>query len=401
MTSLTRQYITDQQMLSRLCHELPRAERIGLDTEFVGETSFLPKLELVQVATDRLFAAIDMQAITSLQPLGEALSNPSTLKIFHAGRQDLELFRTHAGLEPTPIFDTQVAAAMVGYGQQVGYAQLVQRLLGKEVAKAHTLTNWSERPLSEEQVAYALADVEFLLPLHEHLHERLVALGRLDWVNEEFDRLISEPNEVLRDPRRRYERIRGWERLSPQSAAILRELAEWREGEAHRRNVPRGRIVRDEILVELARRKPTDINHLRATRGLSQSLVDRQGDELLSLIRKGAAMPRSECPQAPCAPKPDPDTAGRLELLQAVLKAYAKDAAIAPTLLATTADLHALIDAKDDRARMDLPLMKGWRRGLVGDTLLGILHGRNVVRLDPKSHRLLVSGDEARRPAVK
>lgn len=112
-------------------------------------------------------------------------------------------------------------------------------------------------------------------------------------------------------------------------------------------------------------------------------------------------MPRSECPQAPCAPKPDPDTAGRLELLQAVLKAYAKDAAIAPTLLATTADLHALIDAKDDRARMDLPLMKGWRRGLVGDTLLGILHGRNVVRLDPKSHRLLVSGDEARRPAGK
>ena len=126
-------------MLSRLCHELPRAERIGLDTEFVGETSFLPKLELVQVATDRLFAAIDMQAITSLQPLGEALSNPSTLKIFHAGRQDLELFRTHAGLEPTPIFDTQVAAAMVGYGQQVGYAQLVQRLLGKEVAKADLL----------------------------------------------------------------------------------------------------------------------------------------------------------------------------------------------------------------------------------------------------------------------
>ena len=186
----------------------------------------------------------------------------------HAGRQDLDLFAVHAGQIPKPFFDTQIAAAMVGFGSQVAYANLVQRVHGKRLDKAHTFTNWSARPLSHDQLAYALEDVTFLLAIHDHLHDRLSKLGRLQWVQEEFVRLEGAVVETRREPQERYQRIRGWDQFKPKSAVVLRELAAWREGEAKRRNVPRNRVVRDEVLIQLARHPPRHLDELRNVRGL-------------------------------------------------------------------------------------------------------------------------------------
>ncbi len=381
-------YVTDDEGLRGLCERLSKASRLGLDTEFVGEETFIPRLELIQVAFDHEAAVIDVPAVSSLAPLGGVLADPHIDKVFHAGRQDLELLHLHVGILPKPLFDTQVAAAMVGYGTQVGYAQLVQRVLGKSLGKEHTLTNWSKRPLAKEQLAYALADVEHLLPLHAHLVERLKNFRRLDWAQEEFAALASRRGEVLNDPRMRYERIRGWETLKPRARAILRELAAWREVEARRRNLPRGRIVRDEILLALARHPPGDLTALRGMRGLGSSLVERHDETLLHHIQEGLAIPESEHPRAPKAPRPEPETAGRTDLLQAVLKACAQQASIAPTMIATSADLQSLIQAGPRRESLDLPLLKGWRRHVAGELILKVLEGKRAVQVDARTGKV-------------
>ena len=384
-------YIADQDSLRRLCQQLLGTKRLALDTEFVGENSFVPRLELLQIATEECCAAIDVPAVESLDALIPSLTDVSVEKVVHAGRQDLELLHTHLGRLPAPIFDTQLAAAMVGYGTQVGYAPLVQRVLGNTLHKEHTLTNWSQRPLTTEQVEYALEDVRFLLPLHTHLAHRLTTLGRLDWVREEFSNLAARPAHESNDPRRRYERIKGWDSLRPRAAAVLRELAAWREEEARRRNVPRGRVVRDDILLELARRAPNSADALRSMRGCSPSLVDRYGERLIELIAMGSAVPASQLPDIRRTPKPDPDTAGRTDLLQAVLKACAHKASIAPTLLATTSDLQALVEAKGGLEKLEVPILKGWRRQIAGETLLRVLAGKIQVSLDPPTGALELS----------
>lgn len=381
-------YVADDEALRHLCERLAASPRLGLDTEFVGEETFIPRLELIQLATEGDTAIIDVPAVSTLTPLGEILADPGIPKVFHAGRQDLDLLHLHVGVVPAPIFDTQIAAAMVGYGTQIGYAQLVQRVFGKTIVKAQTLTDWRRRPLSEDQLAYAAADVEFLLPLQAHLQQRLHALHRVAWAREEFERLASTRAEISSDPRMRYERVRGWEALKPRARAVLRELTAWREAEARRRNVPRGRVLRDDLLLELARTAPATIEVLRAMRGLGPSVVDRYGETLLSLIREGLAVPESEHPRAPKTSRPEPETAGRTELLQAVVKACAQRASIAPTLLATSADLQALIQAGARRDELDLPLLKGWRRQVAGEPVLQVLDGKKSVRVDPRTGRV-------------
>lgn len=384
-------YITDADALGEFCELLKDSPRLALDTEFVGEDSFVPKLELIQVATESAAAVIDFPAVQSngsLDVFWEIVCNPSIQKVVHAGRQDLDLFSVHAGQIPKPFFDTQIAAAMVGFGAQVAYSNLVQRVHGTKLAKAHTFTNWSARPLSPDQLAYALEDVTFLLAIHDHLHGRLSKLGRLDWADEEFSRLEGVVGDTRREPQERYQRVRGWDTLKPKSAAVLRELAAWREGEAKRRNVPRGRVMRDEVLLQLARHPPRHLQELRAVRGLHGSEADRNGETILATIQAALALPPSAWPEVPKERKPEPESAGLVELLQAVMKARALEEEIAPTLLATTADLQLLVDAKN-RSQLDLPLLKGWRRELLGDMLLDLLEGKLAIAIDPSSGTLV------------
>ena len=381
-------YITDRQSLRSFVERLRDHPRIALDTEFVGEDSFVPRLELIQVAAGNLSAAIDFPAVGSLDDFGALLADPAIEKVVHAGRQDLELFYAHTGHVPTPIFDTQVAAAMVGYGTQIAYAQLVQRVVGVKLNKAHTFTNWSQRPLTKEQLTYALDDVHYLLSVHTHLQERLKALGRTAWVEEEFLRLGSKLTDGSREPRQRYQRIRGWENLKPRCAAVLRELVTWREEEARRRDVPRGRVIRDEVLLEMARHLPTKVTALKAMRGLHGAEVERNGEALLKVIERGLAVPESEWPEAPKSKRPEPEAAGQVDLLQAVLKAIALQEEIAPTLLAGASDLQELVDAKHHRDKLELPILHGWRRTLAGQTLLDVLQGKIHVSIDPRTGTL-------------
>jgi ribonuclease D len=394
MTRPTHEYITDEAGLRELCARLRDSDRFALDTEFVGEETFVPRLEIIQIAMEGYSAVIDFPAVAALDRFAEVLGDPRIEKVMHAGRQDLELFFAHSGQVTSPVFDTQVAAAMVGYGTQVAYAQLVERVLGTKLAKSHTLTNWSQRPLTPDQITYALEDVHFLLPLHEHLRGRLTSLGREEWVKEEFQQLESRLSDGSRDPRLRYQRVKGWENLRPRAAAVLRELAAWREEEAGRRNVPRGRVVRDEVLVELARRMPGTLSALKATRGLHPSEVERNGEALLAAIRRGLAVPEAEWPEVPAARKPEPEMAGLVDLLQAALKLRAHEEAIAPTLLATAGDLQTLIEARRSGQEPDLPVLRGWRRSLAGESLLQILAGRLAVSVDPRTGRARLSPKE-------
>ncbi len=383
---IPHQYVASPAALAELCEQLRDSPRLALDTEFVGEDSFVPKLELIQVATEHTAAIIDFPAMLSggaLDGFWEIVCDERIQKVVHAGRQDLDLFAVHAGQIPKPFFDTQIAAAMVGFGPQVAYANLVQRVHGKRLDKAHTFTNWSARPLSPDQLAYALEDVTFLLAIYDHLHTKLSKLGRLQWAHEEFTRLEGVVGETRREPQERYQRIRGWDQLKPKAAAVLRDLAAWREGEAKRRNVPRGRVVRDEVLLQLARHPPRQPEELRKVRGLHASEIDRNGESILAVIHAALALPSSAWPLLTKERKPEPESNGFVELLQAIVKARAMEEEIAPTMLATTADLQELVDTKTSRSMLDLPLLKGWRRILVGELLLDALDGKLAFTIDP------------------
>lgn len=401
MTPLHEHYITNSAALETLCKQLRSSPRLALDTEFVGEDSFIPKLELIQVATSEIAAVIDFPAVQtngSLAPFWELICNPKIEKVVHAGRQDLDLFALHAGEIPKPFFDTQIAAAMLGFGAQVAYANLVQRIHGTKLDKAHTFTNWSARPLSTEQIAYAAEDVQFLLPIHTHLQKRLHALGRSEWVREEFSRLETVVGEKSKEPLDRYQRIRGWDSLKPKQATVLRDLAAWRETEARRRNVPRGRVLRDEVLLQLARHPPKSVDELRGLRGLHSAEIDRNGDQLIATITASLALPPSAWPEIPRERRPEPESIGLVELLQAVLKARATEAKIAPTLLATSSDLQALVEAMEKKRTVDLPLLRGWRKQLVGELLTQILEGTVTVSVDPTKGVLRMTGETSALP---
>ena len=383
--------IASDEAVEALCDRLAESPVIAVDTEFMGEEHFIPRLELIQVATEKVGAVIDFPAVQDSKAMArfwDIIGDSRIEKVLHAGRQDLELFAHHAGHLPKPFFDTQIAAAMVGYGAQTAYANLVHRVQGVKLDKAHTFTNWSQRPLSHEQLIYALDDVTHLLPIHKHLRQKLTVMGRLEWVVEEFSRLEASLGAQARDPLERYQRIRGWESLKPRSAGVLRDLAAWREGEARRRNVPRGRVIRDEVLVQLARQTPRTLDQLRSMRGMYSSEVERNGQALLATMQQALAKPESEWPEVPRDRKPDPESTGVLELLQAMLKSKAAMENIAPTLIATTGDLQALVDRTSTEEDLDISVLRGWRRQLIGDTLLSVLLGSLQVWIDPEAGKL-------------
>ena len=386
----TPTYIADAHSFGEFVTRLREHERVALDTEFVGEDTFVPRLELIQISAGALSAVVDFPAVGSLGAFSEVLGDPRIEKVVHAGRQYLELFYAHTQVVPAPVFDTQVAAAMVGYGAQVAYAQLVQRILGVKLAKAHTFTNWSQRPLSKDQIVYAFEDVHYLLPVHDHLRARLDKFGRVEWAQEEFTRLGTRLTDGSREPRQRYQRIRGWENLKPRAAAVLRDLVAWRDEEARRRNVPRGRVVRDEVLLEMARQGPGTLSALKSMRGLHPTEAERSGEALLETIKRATALPESEWPDVPKARRPEPEASGQVDLLQAVLKAIALEQEIAANVLASTADLQALVDAKQDRTHLDLPILQGWRRRLAGEQLLAVLDGDVAAGLDKQSGKLVL-----------
>ena len=388
-------FIDDVRALEELADHLAQFDIIAVDTEFIREQSYVPSLELLQVAApDGTVAALDYRAIGRFEgdPFAEILTDPGVLKVMHAADQDLEMFHLLTGVVPGPIWDTQLVTGLFGYSGRLGYQAVVENMLGTKPTKGETLTDWSQRPLTPEQLHYALEDVRFLIPLYDMEIKELDALGRVEWAEEECERARLNVEKMLAtraDHQTLFLRVKGWSGLDRRGLAILRELAIWREQEAARRNRPRGSVMKDEILVELARRGPQQPHQLKALRGIQPRDLDRNADGILAAVKRGKACPADQCPiPDERGPQLDDAEAALASLLNAVLQVVAAEKMVSSTLVATVGDLQRLVEAYRKGKAADLPVLSGWRGELVGLTLGGILEGRISVRWDPKGKHL-------------
>jgi len=350
--------------LAALTTTLGGLARIGLDTEFLRERTYRAQLCLVQTATAAEAACIDPLALPDLSPLARVLTADSVLKVMHASRQDLEVLLPLAGLT-RPVFDSQIAASLTGLPAQVGYAEAVWRFLGQRLDKSHTRTDWSRRPLSTEQVEYALDDVRYLLPLAARLEEELARLGRLEWLAEELATLADERTLTVA-PEDAWLRLKGLRPLDPPRERLARALAAWRERTALEHNRPRGWILDDALLREIVMQVPRTLTALAAIPEIPPGLVKRRGVELLECVER-AQVPQPP-PALPGRPRPDPLKTALVRQLGSISQAVARELNLVPEVLATRRDLEQLADGRRDGA-----LLRGWRRSVLGERLLNAL----------------------------
>ena len=360
--------ITDNEALTAFCGRM-RAERfVAIDTEFMRDRTYYPRLCLVQVAGESEAVAIDSLAPgLDLAPLLGLLADEAVLKVMHAARQDLEIFY-HLGTMPRPFFDTQVAAMVCGFGEEVAYDTLVSRLAGAQLDKSSRFTDWARRPLSPAQIHYALGDVTHLRVIYQKLAERLEQAGRTGWVVEELEALL-EPRLYAQPPEDAWRRLKLRSR-DARFIAIVQALAAWREREAQRRDLPRARVVRDDLLLEVAASRPQSVEELRA---LDRVNLDRDSAAgVVAAIRSAMALPKSELPPVPEQVVLPRGIGPTVDLLRVLLKLRSEESDVAQRLLASTAELEAI--AVDDHA--DVPALHGWRREIFGEDALGLKAGR-------------------------
>ena len=363
--------ITTTGALADFCGRQADTGFVTVDTEFLREKTYWPQLCLIQVAGPGEAVAIDPLADgLDLAPLFDLLANPKVLKVFHAARQDVEIFHHLTGRVPAPLFDTQVAAMVCGFGESASYETLVSKLAGVRLDKSSRFTDWSLRPLTERQLAYALSDVVHLRPIYEKLHRRLVKSGRTDWLDRELA-VLTDPATYTADPETQWKRFK-LRSAKPRFRAILRELAAWREREAQARDLPRGRLVRDEALLEIAAHAPTTVDDLARVRGLGRSFAEgKLGGDLLAAVARGLAVPDALCPREETALDAAPGTGPMIDLLRVLLKMKSEDHHVAAKLIASAADLEAI--AADDEAKV--PALSGWQREVFGKDALALKHG--------------------------
>ncbi|MBV8199277.1 MAG: ribonuclease D [Acidobacteria bacterium] len=347
------------------------APAVALDTEFVRERTFFPRLGLIQVNDGEAIYLLDPLAVEDLAPLAELCRAAGTLKVLHSASEDVEVFYRALGAVPAPLFDTQVAAGLAGLGTSLGYQRLVAALLALDLPKGETRTDWLARPLSARQLAYAAEDVAYLLPLYERLASELAALGRLHWALEDSAALL-DVSRLETDAAVMYRRVRGAARLGRRQLGVLRALAAWRDGEARRRDLPRGFVLRDEALLELAVRQPASLEELRQVPGLEPQQAARDGAGWLALIGEALALADEELPPEPWRP---PGSAASRELeqrLRSVVRECAAALGLPPELLAPRRAVEAVWKSalSDPEPRLPRDLRAGWRRAVVGEALL-------------------------------
>jgi ribonuclease D len=362
--------ITDTPALARLCLDLATRPYVAVDTEFVGEHTYWPRLCLIQVAAGEVAAAIDPLSGLDLEPLFQLFSAPGVLKVLHSGRQDLVLFRRIAGRMPSPVCDTQIAAMACGFGDSVADSTLVSTLTGATINKSMQVTDWARRPLTKGQVEYALADVTHLCGAYENLRGRLAAAKRDSWIDEEIQQMASEAAADA-DPWTAWQRIqiRG---ADSRTLAVLREVAAWREICSARMDLPRPRVARDETLLDIAFRRPRTQAELRRIRGFANVPSDGAvAAEILAIIERALAAPIEDCPRPHQRVDVPEAVQSQVSLLQALLRLRCDEHGVAPRLVATRSDLEAL--AMDPRK--EHRLLQGWRAGVFGDDALGLLRG--------------------------
>ncbi len=382
----TIRYIDTPAALQALCEEIRHAPWLALDTEFMREKSYYPRLCLIQLATEDTLACVDPIALPDLEPLWRVIYDPAILKILHSAGQDLEIFHHLRGDLPVPLFDTQIAAALLNREEQIGYGALVQRLLGVTLEKGQTRTDWSQRPLEPKQIEYAADDVRHLGEIWRRQREALAAQGREDWLEEDF-RELADPARYRVDPMETWRRVKDHRKLRGRQLAVLQELAAWREQRAREMDRPRRWVLRDEVLVELARRMPEDEAGLLKVRGLEAPAVKKTGQGLLEAIRRGRERSREQWPEPAAIHRLDSAQEATLDTLSAAVRLIAAREGLSPAMLAGRKVLEQFL--LGDPAS---PLRHGWRHALAGETLQALLEGRLVLRIGTTGPELLEAG---------
>ncbi len=363
--------IETTEALREICQDYASAAYVTVDTEFLRETTFWPILCLIQMAREGDECIIDPMAEgIDLTPFFQLMADDSVVKVFHAARQDIEIFHHLDGHVPTPIFDTQVAAMVCGYGDSVAYSQLAGRITGAQIDKTSRFTDWSRRPLSQKQLDYALADVTHLRGVYESLRDDLQTKGRAHWLDEEM--AVLESPETYDLPVEK-----AWTRLKmrvrkPRDLAVMQSVAQWRETEARERDIPRGRVLKDDGVYEIAQQQPRDTQALGRLRAVPNGFErSRHATSLLDAVEEGLAVPEADLPLVPRPIRAPEGTGAATELLKVLLKIVAEDNKVASKIIATIDDLEKI--AADDEA--DVPALNGWRRELFGQQALELKRG--------------------------
>jgi ribonuclease D len=367
--------VTNAADLATAIKILSSADVLAVDTEFMREKTYYPKLCLIQIARKEEVIIIDpLPEKLDLTPLAQLWSDPNIVKVFHAGAQDLRILFDNCGAAPRPYFDTQDAATLIGQSEQVGYATLVHKLLGVELNKADSFTDWARRPLTKAQLDYASKDVSYLLQLYPLIVSELSELGRQDWLASEFEQKSSDETLSV-DTQMQFRRLKRVSSLKPHQLAIAREIAAWRENEAAKRNIPKRWLLSDESILDISRRAPRTPEELEKLRGVGNNLK-RSLPALVSAIETGINCPQDQWPSLPERPRVSGDDSAALELMAALVRKRADENRLSSSVLASRAILENYLSTRRD----DCMLMQGWRREIIGNEISRLLEGELCLR---------------------
>ncbi len=373
--------ITTTQALADFCQMAALQPYVTVDTEFLRERTFFSQLCLLQMAVpgkgDEGAVLVDpLAAGLDLAPVYELFKNPNVVKVFHAARQDLEIFFTEGGVIPAPFFDTQVAAMVCGFGDQVGYETLVRQITRASIDKSSRFTDWSQRPLNDKQMEYALADVTWLRDVYEHLAAKLAKAGRNSWLDEELA-VLTDPETYISRPEEAWERVKT-RTTTPKFLVQVKELARFREEMAQRKNIPRARIMKDDALLELASLKPKSLEDLAKSRLLRDGRRGEIAEGILAAVQKALQTKPADMPHVAEARPRRQGTEGLADLLRVLLKAKSELAGVAQKLIASSSDLDEIADLDNP----NVPAMHGWRREVFGDDAERLKHGKIALSAD-------------------
>ncbi len=372
---MTINYIDTPEKLIALCAQILTEPWVALDTEFLREKTYYPKFCLLQIATPHWVACVDPLVLADLSPLFNVLYNPAVIKVFHACRQDLEIFYQLTGKIPQPIFDTQIAAPLLGIQENPGYAMLVSSFLNINLTKAHTRTDWSIRPLSAEQLEYAADDVIYLCQIYQIMRDKLNALGRFDWLTEDFN-LLNNIELYQLPPEKAWLKIKGKNKLTGRQLSIIQALSQWREHTAQQEDRPRNWLMRDDLLLELAKLQPSSPSELATIRSMNEKTVQRYGKVLCDLITQAKQRPPIVQIEKEVSAKKTPQQEAVLDVLTAVVRIRAEENALNPVILASRKELEKLLYGTEDCL-----LLSGWRYTMAGRELQGLLSGDYALTL--------------------
>ena len=376
------QYIDSNAKLAEFCGKINNAGYCAIDTEFVREKTYYAVLALIQVASEKHMACIDPLTIDNFDPFIALIQNRELIKVFHSPSQDLEILFQRFSCMPQPVFDTQLAAAVLGYDHQIGYADLVNQITGIKLEKKHTRANWSRRPLAEDEINYAMDDVRYLLPVYQTLKTELEDKKRYAWIEKDLLAMTSVSNYQI-ETADLWRRLKGVQKLSGVELQIARHLCQWREQMAQQKNLPRRWVVKDDLIIEISRLKPSKVIDLDSIRDINEKFIEKHGNRILAIVATAEDTPTSKWPQHDVKQSLSTSQQALGDCLMALCRIIAEDNQIAMTTLATRKDIDNLItDRKNSR------LSQGWRFSLAGEILLNFIHGQSMLSVSDKQIRL-------------